>query len=117
MGTRWSGVDAPRGDDYDARWAVLAAQGRGVHGEADLVDALLREAGGSGVLDAGCGTGRVAVELAARGYRVTGVDADAAMLRSARSKAPELVWIEADLADLPDTVGADFDAAVLAGNV
>jgi SAM-dependent methyltransferase len=117
VATRWSGADAPRGDDYDARWTALAAQGRSVHGEADLVDALLRDAGGTTVLDGGCGTGRVAVELARRGYRVTGVDADAAMLAAARSKAPELAWFEADLAHLPADVGAGFDVVVLAGNV
>ena len=117
MATRWSGADAPRGDEYDARWTALAAQGRSVHGEADLVDALLRDSGGTTVLDGGCGTGRVAIELARRGYGVTGVDADAAMLATARSKAPELAWFEADLADLPDGVGAGFALVVLAGNV
>lgn len=117
MGTRWSGADKPRGDDYDARWTTLAAQGHSVHGEADLVDALLRETGGSSVLDGGCGTGRVAIELARRGYRVMGVDADAAMLSAARAKAPALPWVDADLAHLPDAVGAGFDLAVLAGNV
>jgi len=121
MSTRWTGTDAPRGDDYDARWARLAAAGQSVHGEADLVDALLREHRGRRVLDAGCGTGRVAIELAARGYDVAGVDLDASMLGTARAKAPGIVWVEADLARL-DTLDADlgtvpFDLAVLAGNV
>ena len=90
MTTRWSGSDVPRGPDYDARWARLAAAGESVHGEADLVEALLRETGGTRVLDAGCGTGRVAIELAARGFAVVGVDADPAMLSEARAKAPGL---------------------------
>jgi SAM-dependent methyltransferase len=76
MGTRWEQSDRPRGDDYDARWQRLAAAGVGVHGEADLIDSLLRESGGNSVLDAGCGTGRVAIELAARGFSVVGLDAD-----------------------------------------
>jgi SAM-dependent methyltransferase len=114
--TRWQGSgDVPRGDDYDARWKRLAAAGHDIHGEADLVDALLREHGGRRVLDAGCGTGRVAIELAARGYHVVGVDLDPGMLAAARDKAPTLTWIEADLADFD--AGAGFDAAVLAGNV
>jgi SAM-dependent methyltransferase len=117
VGTRWQRSDAPRGGDYDARWASLAKQGRNVHGEADLVDALLRETGGSHVLDAGCGTGRVAIELARRGYVTTGVDADAAMLDAARAKAPELPWVEADLAELDAELQGDFDLVVLAGNV
>lgn len=117
MTTRWQNSDAPRGDDYDARWRALAAQGRSIHGEADLVDALLHEAGGTRVLDAGCGTGRVAIELAARGYHVTGVDVDQAMLSTARDKAPELPWLQADLADLAAVTDERFDLVVLAGNV
>lgn len=117
MTTRWQNADAPRGDDYDARWRALAEQGRSVHGEADLVDALLRDSGGTRVLDAGCGTGRVAIELAARGYRVTGVDVDPAMLSTARAKAPELPWLDADLVDLGTVVEDEFDVVVLAGNV
>ncbi|WP_319452244.1 MULTISPECIES: class I SAM-dependent methyltransferase [unclassified Mycobacterium] len=117
MGTRWQNADAPRGDDYDARWAALAANGVDVHGEADLVASLLSESGGTRVLDAGCGTGRVAIELARRGFSVTGVDADAGMLAGARAKAPELRWQEADLADPPDDLGDGFDVVVLAGNV
>ena len=115
--TRWQGAGKPRGDDYDARWRRLAAAGHSVHGEADLVDALLRESGGTRVLDAGCGTGRVAIELARRGFSVTGVDADPQMLAAARAKAPELRWIQADLADPAAGVGAQFDLVVLAGNV
>jgi SAM-dependent methyltransferase len=95
----------------------LAAQGRNVHGEADLVEALLRESGGTRVLDAGCGTGRVAIELAQRGFTVTGADADASMLAAATAKAPALSWLEADLADLDDRLDAEFDLVVLAGNV
>jgi SAM-dependent methyltransferase len=117
MGTRWQQTSAPRGADYDARWSALAAQGRNPHGEADLVEGLLRETGGLRVLDAGCGTGRVAIELALRGFSVVGVDLDAGMLASARAKAPDLEWIEADLADLGPGVDGPFDLVVLAGNV
>ncbi|MGH8980321.1 MAG: class I SAM-dependent methyltransferase, partial [Acidimicrobiales bacterium] len=67
------------------------------------------------VLDAGCGTGRVAIELARHGVEVTGVDVDRSMLAEARRRGPELVWIEADLAQLD--LGHDFDVVVLAGNV
>lgn len=117
IGTRWQGTDAPRGDAYDARWRELAAQGAGIHGEADLVEGLARAEGLTGVLDAGCGTGRVAIELARRGFTVTGVDADPAMLAAARAKAPELDWVEGDLAELDGTLDGVFDLVVLAGNV
>lgn len=117
MGTRWQSSDAPRGQDYDARWERLAASGVGVHGEADLIESLLSETGGSTVLDAGCGTGRVAIELAARGCAVVGLDADPAMLAAARSKAPDLRWIEADLLDTGAHLSEAFDLVALPGNV
>jgi cyclopropane fatty-acyl-phospholipid synthase-like methyltransferase len=56
------------------------------------VDFVLEETGiapGSRVLDVGCGTGRHAVELAKRGYRVTGVDISPGMLAEARKTAEE----------------------------
>ena len=117
MSSRWQDTDAPRGDAYDARWRQLAAAGQSVHGEADLVESLLRETGGRRVLDAGCGTGRVAIELAARGFSVTGMDLDEAMLAAARAKAPDLRWILADLSEASAHLDSEFDVVVLAGNV
>ena len=73
------------------------------------------------MLDAGCGTGRVAIELARRGHDVVGVDLDPAMLDLARDKAPDLAWIQGDLSDVVVSGDAgerrQFDAAVAAGNV
>jgi SAM-dependent methyltransferase len=104
--------------EYDRRWAELAASGQDVHGEADLVAALLPTVVDSRVLDAGCGTGRVAIELARRGCSTVGIDLDPALLARAREKAPRLAWVEADLAALADDVApGPFDAVVLAGNV
>ena len=107
----------PRGEGYDARWDALAARGKNIHGEADLVETLLRESGGTRVLDAGCGTGRVAIELARRGFAVVGVDSDPRMLAAARAKCSQLQWIEADLVNLTASLDAEFDLVVLAGNV
>ena len=117
MSSRWHDTDAPRGDAYDERWRRLEAAGQGIHGEADLIESLLRETGGSRVLDAGCGTGRVAIELAARGFSVTGMDLDDAMLDAARTKAPELQWILADLSKASAHVDSEFDMVALPGNV
>lgn len=99
------------GRQYQSRFDALAAQGVDVHGEASLV----RSYAPTSVLDAGCGTGRVAVELARHGIDVVGVDFDASMLAEAKRLAPERTWIEADLASLD--LGRTFDVVVLAGNV
>ena len=120
MENRWANTDAPRGNEYDARWLALQAQGVEVHGEADCVEALVQRFGVvRSVIDAGCGTGRVAIELAARGFRVLGIDTDAAMLETAQVKAPYLRWIQADLSAWTTTTAASerFGAVVLAGNV
>jgi SAM-dependent methyltransferase len=108
---RWLAEAGDRSRTYDRRWEELAAAGRNVHGEADLVESLQPES----VLDAGCGTGRVAIELGRRGIEVVGVDVDAGMLEQARAKAPDLPWVLADLATLD--LGRTFDVVVMAGNV
>lgn len=117
MSTRWHDTDAPRGDDYDARWRNLVAAGKSIHGEADLVADLLHASGGTRVLDAGCGTGRVAIELAERGFTVVGMDLDEKMLAAARAKAPRLRWLLADLSEAGAHLRDEFDAVVAAGNV
>jgi SAM-dependent methyltransferase len=112
----WLSGPPDRGSDYAARVERLAATGKYMHGEADLVCSLLSPQGAT-VLDAGCGTGRVAIELARRGATVTGVDLDPAMLAEARAEAPSLEWIAADLADPTLDLGRRFDVVVAAGNV
>lgn len=107
-------------DRYDDRWRALAAAGHDIHGEASLVASLLPSAGSrpAKILDAGCGTGRIAIELARRGFDTVGVDVDRSLLEAARVKAPDLVWIEADLAAMGDDVATGpFDGVVVAGNV
>ena len=49
---------------------------------------LAAEAGGP-VLDLGCGTGRVALDLAAAGHAVTAVDSDPALVRALAARARE----------------------------
>ncbi|MGH7698363.1 MAG: class I SAM-dependent methyltransferase [Candidatus Dormibacteria bacterium] len=101
-----------RGEDYQARVDQIVASGASMHGEADLVASLSP----ARVLDAGCGTGRVGLELARRGIEVVGVDADPEMLGVARRLAPQLDW---RLGDLSSTAlpAAAFDVIVMAGNV
>ncbi len=115
--TRWQQIAREAaGPDYAAAYAerfrALAARGDDVHGEAVFVTGLVDPP--ARVLDAGCGTGRVAIRLAELGYDVVGVDVDASMLAMAREEAPELDWRVADLAVL-DT-GQLFDVVLVAGN-
>lgn len=114
-GNRWlAETGGTRGPAYAERFRTLAESGQDMHGEARLVASLL--APGSRVLDAGCGTGRIGIELARLGYDVVGVDVDSSMLGEARRDAPELAWIEADLATM-SLPGDGFDLVLAAGNV
>jgi SAM-dependent methyltransferase len=115
----WLSGRSARGHDYDRRFEELAASGQDMHGEAALVDSYAN--GHMSVLDAGCGTGRVAIELHRRGHDVVGVDLDPDMLGVARRKDPSLSWVQGDLSDPAllggAGVGRQFEAVVLAGNV
>ena len=99
------------GDRYQKRFDDLDKAGVDVHGEAGFV--LLWHP--ATVLDAGCGTGRVARELARRGVEVVGVDVDESMIETARRLSPELEWVTADLTRLD--LHRRFDLVVMAGNV
>ena len=65
------------------------------------------------VLDLGCGTGRLTVELARRGYDMIGADASAEMLsraaeRARRENFPDILFLQQDMRELElyGTVGA-----------
>ena len=112
--TRWlAETGGTRGADYQQAFQERAAAGEYLHGEADAVGRL--RPAPARVLDAGCGTGRIAVELDRRGYRVTGVDNDTSMLDQARALAPGLDWLDEDL--LAVELGPVHDVVLLAGNV
>ncbi|NTV03324.1 class I SAM-dependent methyltransferase [bacterium] len=81
------------------------------------VDFLLEELSpppGGSILDVGCGTGRHAVELAKRGYAVTGLDLSAAMLEqaaaAARAAGVKADWVHADATRF--TLPGRYDAAI-----
>ena len=64
--------------------------------------------GGACILDLCCGTGQMAQTLTALGYRVTGLDGSAEMLRFARENAPGAEFIHADARsfELPEACDA-----------
>jgi ubiquinone/menaquinone biosynthesis C-methylase UbiE len=122
---------------HEFAWAYDALITRPVADECAAMAAWLARRGvgpGAALLDAGCGTGRYAVELARHGFAVTGVDRSPELLAEARSRvraagAP-ITLLEADLGALPagrlyeaivcrgvlnDVVGAPARAAVLGG--
>lgn len=112
--TRWvTDTKAGHSQWYIERFRTMAADGTDLGGEARLVDAMV--APGSRVLDAGCGTGRVAAVLHERGHTAVGVDADPELIAAARADHPGPRFVVADLSELD--LGETFDAAVLAGNV
>jgi SAM-dependent methyltransferase len=72
--------------------------------EAGAIERLLELETGATVLDVPCGDGRLSVELAARGYSLTGVDITPEFLdrarRGASDRGVELVLHERDMRDL-----------------
>ena len=86
--------------------------------EADFLEKRLALAPGKRVLDVPCGDGRLALALAERGCRVTGVDISREFLDAgsalAKAQGLEVVWRQAEMRDLPWK--EEFDAACCAGS-
>lgn len=88
---------------------------QGTIGEVDFIESEINHDKGCKILDVGCGTGRHAVELARRGYSVTGADLSENMLDKARKKAAEagvkIDFIKADARNLP--FQDEFDLVIM----
>lgn len=86
--------------------------------EADFIEAMLRPAPGASLLDVPCGNGRLSLELAARGFSLTGVDFAADFIREARGSAQErglkVAFKKGDMRRL--RWEAEFDGAFCFGN-
>ena len=83
----------------------------------DFFVAVVAEGGpGLRVVDLGCGTGRLALGLAAHGHSVTGIDPARASLAAARAKpvADHVTWIEGTSSVLRD---ASLEVAVMTSHV
>jgi len=101
---------------YPERWfededALAAARSEA---EVDFIERALELKPGSRVLDLCCGHGRHTVELARRGYEVTGVDLSARALRRARREAREagvdIRWQRCDMREI--SFQEEFDAVI-----
>ncbi|MFA5100243.1 MAG: class I SAM-dependent methyltransferase [Candidatus Omnitrophota bacterium] len=88
---------------------------QGTSGECDFIEKELAKDKSLRILDVGCGTGRHAIELTKRGYKVTGVDLSESQLARARDKAKEagltIDFQKHDARQLP--FNNEFDAAIM----
>jgi SAM-dependent methyltransferase len=86
--------------------------------DADFIAAVLGLEPGARVLDVPCGDGRLALELARRGYSVTGVDQDDAQLESAeaegRAEKLSIQWRRSNMRRI--RLRGGFDGAFCYGN-
>lgn len=109
----------PRPEAMQAGYAAWSARYDGdnpmIETEEGVVLPLLDElvVPGTRALDAGCGTGRHAAHLAARGCVTSACDQSSVMLDIARAKVPDATFVTASLTALP--FGDDaFDLATVA---
>lgn len=113
VGERWT--------FYTDRFDAMTAEGADLEGEARFVDAMAQR--GSAVLDAGCGTGRIAAALVRMGHQAIGVDKDLGLIDIATGRYPGVPYLAGDLLLLtPDLLQASggpssFDIIALPGNV
>jgi 2-polyprenyl-3-methyl-5-hydroxy-6-metoxy-1,4-benzoquinol methylase len=73
--------------------------------DVDTIVRLLERESGAEILDCPCGHGRISNALAARGFRVTGIDASELFLERARTAAREqgldVEYVQGDMRKLP----------------
>jgi SAM-dependent methyltransferase len=88
---------------------------QGTVGEVNFIETEIEYDKNCRILDVGCGTGRHAIELAQRGYSVTGVDLSPNMLDKAREKARKAgVDVDFKVADARKLPFADeFDLVIM----
>lgn len=100
----------------DPRLAALYDRMNPFAADTEFYLAFADEHPGSRILDIGCGTGLLTVELARRGHRMLGADPAEAMLDIARTRdGGDLVeWLRAEASELPP---GDADLAIMTGHV
>jgi len=88
---------------------------QGTTGECDFLEKELNYDKSLRILDVGCGTGRHSIELAKRGYHMTGIDLSESQLARAREKARDrglqIDFLRYDARALP--FNNEFDVAIM----
>jgi len=88
---------------------------KGTIGECDFIEKEIGQNKNLRILDIGCGTGRHSIELAKRGYQVTGIDLSDSMLEKARENARnqkvQITFQKHDARQLPFI--EEFDIAIM----
>jgi ubiquinone/menaquinone biosynthesis C-methylase UbiE len=92
-------------------WLLLALAQSADRAETEVAFVAERLSAGARVLDVPCGTGRISVPLAERGFAVSGLDISNRVLEAARAAAPELDLRQGDMRELP-WPDASFDAVL-----
>jgi len=107
-------IDANRCDDFAAAYAQdNETNVWNACYERPATLALAGDVGGLRVLDAGCGSGALAVALADRGAAVTGIDLSAGLLEiAARRLGPAVVLRQADLEEPLPFADGSFELVV-----
>jgi len=82
--------------------------------DVDFLVKTLELTPGARVLDVPCGHGRHSLEMARRGYRVTGLDISEDALRMARAADSTVEWVQGDMRRLDRQ--SEFDGAFCFGN-
>jgi 2-polyprenyl-3-methyl-5-hydroxy-6-metoxy-1,4-benzoquinol methylase len=88
---------------------------QGTIGECDFIEKEIGYNKKADILDIGCGTGRHSIELAKRGYKMTGIDMSDSQLERAREKAAaeklSIRFLKHDARNLP--FAGEFDLAIM----
>lgn len=86
--------------------------------EADFIAETLNITGGSRILDVPCGNGRHTIELAQRGFRMTGVELSSEFISEGQKAADlhglDIEWIHSDMRNVGRL--SEFDGAFCFGN-
>lgn len=98
------------GENYDNE-----SFAQGTIGECDFIEKEINFNKSLKIIDIGCGTGRHSIELAKRGYSMTGIDLSESLLEKAREKAKQkgvrIDFLKHDARNIP--FDNQFDVAIM----